>query len=438
MSTEALEPTNKWSARGPMGLGYFVIIAMIGSLVYWSTSTNIAGAVVASGVVEVESERQVVQHPDGGVVGQINVRDGDYVAAGDLLVRFDDTFLKSELEIVGRQLLEIYARQVRLEAERDGDESLVFDKLNDFASLDADWVSDQIDGQQSLFNARLETQRIEREQLTERANQIKSLISGMESQIGAYGRQLNLIKEELDDQQGLQNKGLTTNSRVLELRREEARLEGEIGRLTAQIAEARGQIAGINIELLGITDARREQAITTLRDLRFSEIELSERQLSLAEQLSRLDVRAPVDGTIYGSQVFALRSVIRPADPMMFIVPGDQPLQVSAQIDPVHIDQAYVGQRASLRFPTFDQRTTPEISGQVTRISADSFIDEASGRSYYEATVVPDIGELEQLPDLDLRPGMPVEAFLKTQERTPLAYLVQPLSNYFNRAFRED
>lgn len=436
MSTVA--SAKQWSARGPMALGYLVILALVGSIAVWSFATQIAGAVVAGGVVKVESDRQVVQHPDGGVVGLINVRDGDQIKAGDLLVRFDDTFVKSELEIVGRQLLEIYARRVRLEAERDGLEALTFDELDDFSDLDSEWVQDQLDGQESLFGARLETLSVGQEQLTERGNQIKSLINGMDSQIGAYRRQLVLINEELTDQQGLRDKGLVTNSRILELRREQARLEGEIGRLTAEIAEARGQIAGINIELLGLNEERRESAITTLRDLRFREIEMAERQISLLEQLSRLDVRAPVSGTVFGSKVFALRSVVRPADPMMFIVPGDQPLQISARIDPVHIDQAFVGQKASLRFPTFDQRKTPEISGTVIRLSADSLADEITGTSYYEAIVVPEKGALEAVPHLQLRPGMPVEAFLKTQERTPLSYLVQPLSNYFNRAFREE
>lgn len=438
MSISTDIPSKKWNARGPMTLGYLVILALVGSIAYWSLATQIAGAVVSSGVVKVETDRQVVQHPDGGVVGLINVRDGDQVEAGDLLVRFDDTFLKSELEIVGRQLLEIYARRVRLEAERDGSEALDFDELDDFKDLDPEWVQDQLNGQESLFRARLETLSVGREQLTERSNQIKSLINGMDSQIGAYGRQLVLINEELTDQQGLRDKGLATNSRILELQREQARLEGEIGRLTAEIAEARGQIAGINIEVLGLNEERRESAITTLRDLRFREIEMAERQISLLEQLSRLEVRAPVGGTIFGSKVFALRSVVRSADPMMFIVPGDQPLQISARIDPVHIDQAFVGQAASLRFPTFDQRKTPEISGHVTRLSADSIIDEITGTSFYEAIIVPDHDALDSVPNLQLRPGMPVEAFLKTQERSPLSYLVQPLSNYFNRAFREE
>jgi len=432
------EKQTKWSARGPMFLGYFVIFALLGSIAYWSLATQIAGAVVAGGVVKVESDRQVVQHPDGGVVGEILARDGDVVKAGDLLIRFDDTFLQSELEIVARQLLEIYARRIRLEAERDGKEALDFGQLDEFASLDQVWVGEQLAGQESLFQARLETLSVSREQQSEKISQIKSLINGMDSQIGAYQRQLVLINEELVSQQDLLDKGLVTNARVLELSREQARLEGEIGRLTADIAEARGQITGINIELSGLIEERREKAITTLRDLRFREIEMAERQLSLLEQLSRLEVRAPVGGTIYGSSVFALRSVVRAAEPMMFLVPGDQPLQIAARIDPVHIDQAFVGQAASLRFPTFDQRKTPEITGHVTRLSADTIVDEASGVSYYEAIVVPNDGAFDAVPDLELRPGMPVEAFLKTRDRTPLSYLVQPLANYFNRAFREE
>lgn len=427
-----------WSARLPMWIGLASIFLLISSLGTWSMVTQIAGAVVATGTVKVESERQVVQHPDGGVVGTINVRDGDKVAAGDVLVRFDDTYLRSELAVVERQLLEAEARQIRLSAERDGLGVPEFTVPETFANLDPEWVQSQMDGQRNLFLARRQSLTQETRQLEEQTRQIENQIVGIEAQRDGLDIQLELILEESGGLSDLLAKGLIPAARVLELRREEARLTGEIGNLTARIAEARGRIAAINIEVIKLTDQRREQAIEMLRDLRFSEIDLTQRRLRLYEQLSRLDVRAPVAGTVFGTRVFALQSVVQPAEAMMYIVPGDQPLQVSARIDPIHIDQVFPGQPVTLRFSTFDQRTTPEINGLVERVSADTVTDEATGAQFYEAILQPDAAELAALPNVELLPGMPVEAFLRTRDRTPLSYLTQPLTSYFNRAFRED
>ena len=436
MSAEQTPTT--WSARLPLAVGIVAIILLVGGIGVWSLGTQIAGAVVASGTIKLESDRQVVQHPDGGVVASIEARDGDAVKSGDILVRFDDTFLKSELTVIDQQLMEIYARKVRLKGERDGSGELVFARKDEFAQLDKTWVQGQIAGQVNLFRARLDSLAKEQAQLAEQRLQVESQIVGIESQRNALTRQFELIALELTDQQALRKKDLVPVARILELQREEARLEGEIGRVVAEIAEARGKISGISIEILKLSDRRREEAITRLRDLRYGEIELVERQISLHERLDRMVVRAPVDGIIFGSTIFALKSVVRPADAMMYVVPGDQPLQVSARIDPRDIDQVFPGQAASLRFPTFDQRTTPEIQGRVVRLSPDTVVDEATGAVFYEAILVPVDGALDDLPDLVLRPGMPVEVFLKTRERTPMSYLVQPLANYFNRAFREN
>jgi len=427
-----------WSARLPLAAGFAAIILLVGGLATWSIGTQIAGAVVASGKVKVEFDRQIVQHPDGGVVGSINARDGDKVKSGDILVTFDDTFLKSERAVVDQQLFEIYAWKKRLEAERDGATELVFDNANDYGHLDRDWVQDQFEGQASLFLARTESIAKEKEQLAELRLQIESQITGMVAQVKAQTRQLELIASELDDQKSLLDRGLVPIARVLELQREEARLEGEIGRIEAAIAEAKGKISAVSIEILKITDRRREDAITQLRDLRYSEIELIEKQNTLTERLDRVHVRSPADGIVFGSRVFALKSVVRPAEPMMYVIPEGQPLQVLARIDPIHIDQVYQGQEASLRFPTFDQRNTPEILGRVVRLSADTVIEEGSGFTFYEAILEPVEGAMDLLPDLVLLPGMPVEAYLKTRDRTPLSYLTQPLTNYFSRAFRDE
>jgi HlyD family secretion protein len=426
-----------WRIRVPAMVGFAALAILLGGLGVWAVKTRLAGAIVSSGVIEVQSNRQVVQHPDGGVVGEIFVRNGDVVTSGDLLLRLDDTFLSSEQTIVVSQLFELLARRARLEAERDGttSENLSIRLLEVQQEDDID--PDLIAGQQRLFDARLESMAKQTQQLSEQRAQTESEIDGTKAQLVSLRRQVELIQDELDDQQSLLSRGLTQASRVLSLQREEASLSGEIGSLEASVARLKGQIAATEIQILELTATRREEAITTLRDVQTQVAELSERRLSLAERLSRLDIRAPVSGTVYDSQVFALQSVIQPAEPMMYVVPQDTPLLVAARVDAIHVDQLHVGQSVALRFPAFNQRETPEIDGQVLNVSADTFTDEQTGFTFYRAELAPIDGQIERLNGQALLPGMPVEAMIKTDERTPLSYLIKPMADYFNRAFRE-
>jgi len=431
-------PLKTWSARFPLVVGFAAVLLLLGGFGAWSVGVQIAGAIVAPGTVQVESERQVVQHPDGGVVGEILARDGDAVEAGDVLIRLDGTFLRSELAVVERQIAEIFARRVRLDAERDGADTLDFGRLPEFSLIAPDVLEEQIEGQRSLFEARRTSLGQERKQLAEQQQQIRRQIEGTEAQLSALERQLALIERELGDVQTLFDQGLVQIQRLLELQREEARLHGEIGRLISSIAEAETRITELEIQSLRLVDGRREEAITRLRDLQYSEIELEERRISLMERQARLDVRAPVSGLVFGSRVFAVQSVVQAAEPMLYIVPGDQPLHVSARIEPRDIEQVYAGQDVTLMFTTFNQRTMPEVSGIVQRVSADAEADETTGQTFYEAILIPDEASLTAMPSVTLLPGMPVEAFLKTDDRTPLSYLTQPLAVYFNRAFREE
>ncbi|WP_298937486.1 HlyD family type I secretion periplasmic adaptor subunit [uncultured Ruegeria sp.] len=426
-----------WRIRVPAMVGFAALAILVGGLGAWAVKTRLAGAIVSSGVIEVQSNRQVVEHPDGGVVGEIFVRDGDVVTSGDLLLRLDDTFLFSEQTIVVSQLFELLARRARLEAERDGTSSedlgIRLLEVQQENNIGADLIA----GQQRLFDARLESMAKQTEQLNEQRAQIESEIEGTKAQLVSLRRQVELIQDELEDQQSLLSRGLTQASRVLSLQREEASLSGEIGSLEASVARLKGQIAATEIQILELTATRREEAITTLRDVQTQVSELSERRLSLAERLSRLDIRAPVSGTVYDSQVFALQSVIQPAEPMMYVVPQDTPLLVAARVDAIHVDQLHVGQPVALRFPAFNQRETPEIDGQVLNVSADTFTDEQTGFTFYRAELAPIDGQIERLNGQALLPGMPVEAMIKTDERTPLSYLIKPMADYFNRAFRE-
>ncbi|MFQ6553613.1 HlyD family type I secretion periplasmic adaptor subunit [Aestuariibius insulae] len=429
------QPDKTWSASRPLTIGFIALIILVGGFGTWSVMAQISGAIIATGQIEVDQNRQVIQHPDGGVVQAITVDEGDRVEEGDLLIQLDPTLLQSELSIVENQLFEIMARRGRLQAERDDAEEIEFDPL---LAEGGDQARELMEGQERLFEARRASTQKETQQLGKRRDQIADQIVGIEAQQIALTSQLGYIEKELTDQQSLLDRGLAQASRVLSLQREQASLSGRAGELAASKAQAEGRVTEIDIEILKLGTARREEAITTLRDLQYSELELLERRRSLREQLSRLDIRSPVAGIVYGLQVFARRSVIRPADPLLYVIPQDRPLVIAAQIEPNHIDQVFVGQDVVLRFSAFDQRRSPELNGQVVLVSADAFEDDRSQLTYYRAEIVLAEGEIAKLPsDMTLIPGMPVESFIRTDDRSPMAYLVKPLSDYFAKAFRE-
>lgn len=427
-----------WSARWPMMIGALAVLILVGGFGTWAFRTSIAGAIVSGGRIEVDRNRQVVQHPDGGVVDEILVDEGDTVALGDTLIRLDSDLLKSELIIVEGQLYELMARRGRLEAERDELEDITFDSELQEVAAGRPEVADLVAGQVRLFAARTESTEREIEQLQKQREQMEKQIEGIEAQQASLAQQLDLIESELENQQSLLDKGLAQASRVLNLRREQANLNGTIGELTASEARAEARITEIDIEIIQMSSVRREEAISRLRDLRYRELELAEKRRSLKERMARLDITAPVSGVVYGLQVHTPRSVIRSADPVLFLVPQDRPLVIAARVDPIHIDQLHMGQDVILRFSAFDQRQTPELYGKVVQISADAFEDETRSVSYYRAEITLNDGEAERLPEgTVLIPGMPVEAFIRTQDRSPIAYLVKPLSDYFTKAFRE-
>ncbi|MEN8895261.1 MAG: HlyD family type I secretion periplasmic adaptor subunit [Yoonia sp.] len=428
------DPKHRWSAKGPMTLGLIALLVLVGGFGTWAVMAQITGAVIASGQIEVDRNRQVIQHPDGGVVSAILVEEGDTVAKGDTLIKLDASLLQSELAVVEGQLFEILARRGRLEAERDDLDAPTFDPLLASSPQSAALIA----GQTNLFDARRDSRDRAIEQLQQRSAQIESQLDGITSQQDALGTQAALIAQELEDQQKLLAQKLIQASRVLGLQREEANLLGRMGELTAQAAQAAERATEIEIQILTLSTTRREEAITRLRDLMFSELELAERRRTLRQQLDRLDIRAPVSGIVYGMTVFAEQSVVRAAEPVMFLVPQDRPLVIATKVQPTDIDQINLGQEVTLRFSAFDQRRTPELLGTVTLVSADIFRDEATQLSFYHAEVQLDDGEIEKLPDdMVLIPGMPVEAFVRTADRSPMDYLLKPLADYFAKAFRE-
>ena len=427
----------QWSANRPLFSGYITLIVLIGGFGAWSIFTTLSGAIIAPGQIEVSLNRQVVQHPDGGVVEEILVIEGERVEAGDVLLRMDGSALRSEHLIVGNQLLDLEARRARLEAQSNEAEKITFPNTLVAAATDNTDIAEILTGQASLFTKQAEAMVQARKQRQTRIKQIESQIEGIMAQQNAITTQIGLLEPDLVVQRDLLAKGLTQAIRVSELERDIAELTGRLGDLTSGQAEAAGRITEIEIEISALISQQREKAEVELRDVAALQLELQERESALAERISRLDVRAPASGLVLGLRVTTPKSVLRPADELMFIVPQDRPLLVAARVPVTHIDEVHVGQEVRLVFSSLPSRMTPEIVGRVTLVSADALQDERTGQTFFRAEIAIDPLAIQKLADVDIVPGMPVEAFIRTVDRTPLSYLLKPFVDYFRTAFRE-
>jgi HlyD family secretion protein len=429
--------TSALSVRRPVILGLVAAMALVLGFGLWATLTHISGAIVTQGRIEVERDRQVVQHPDGGVVSEILVTEGARVEAGEPLVRLDGAALRSELAIVEGKLSELAGRVARLTAERDGLPKPVF-PAGILALADASpEVAEQLEGQIHLFQARAAMLAEQQGLLSQRIAQISAQSNGIAAQNAALVRQLELIEQELASKQSLLDKGLAQAGAVLALQREQAWLEGQIGALQADRARSEGQLTETEIAISGLATKRREEATTELRQIAPMVLELGERRRALLDRVDRLEIRAPVAGIVLDLQVTTPQSVLRAAEPVLYLIPQDRPLVITARIAPIQIDEIVLGQPAELVFSAFAARDTPHLKGRLTRIAADALTDPQSGATYYTAEIQLAEGERARLGDRTLLPGMPVEVFLQTGNHTPLAYLVKPFTDYFAHAMRE-
>jgi HlyD family secretion protein len=420
-----------------MIVGVLAMLLLIGGFFGWAVTSRLSGAVVASGQIEVDRNRQPLQHPEGGLVAELFVDEGDRVAQGALILRFDPADLQSEIAVARDRLAELRARRARLEAERDGEGAVQFaPDLLAQAEADAE-IADLLEGQRNLFDARAVTLDSEVRQLSRRMSQIALQIDGLDAQEVALNEQLVIVAEDLARQQDALERGVGRSAPVLQLQRDAARLRGQLAEVEAGRAEAAERRVEIELAMLQRTTSRREEAIAELREIRASEQELTERVTALERNLTELDLRAPVDGTIFGLNVYGDRSVVRPADPVGYIVPEGRPLILSVEVPSIDVDQVFIGQTVSLRFPAFSQREMPDLTGLVTLISADAFVREDTGTSFYRVEIVLGEGQLALLGERRLIPGMPVQAFIRTADRSPLEYLLEPIEDYFSRAFRE-
>ena len=418
-------------------IGAVTLTALVGGFGGWAITAPIAGAVIAVGQLEVERDRMVVQHPDGGVVEEINVIEGSRVAPGDVLMRMDGGQLRSELAVVESQFFETLARRGRLEAERTNLQAPEFPVLLQDAAVDNTDVAAKLDGQKALFRARLETMAQLEAQLERRAEQARLQIVGIDAQLAAFQAQIYHLAEELAAQESLLERGLAQAPRILALRREKARLEGSLGALQADRAATEERITEIGIERLRLTLDRREAAEEQLSDIAVRELELAERRGVLKERLTNLELRAPVAGGVLDLQVTAPGAVIRAAEPVLYLIPEGRPLVVVARVEPTDIDEVFTGQEAQIILAGLSARMMSDLQGVVSRVSADVLTDPMTGASFYRVEIVLPPEELAKLEGRALVPGMPAEIFLSTYTRTPLTWLAQPLLEYFSRAFRE-
>jgi HlyD family secretion protein len=425
------------SIRRHLVAGIAAVGLLFGGVGGWAATTKLAAAVIAPGVLVVDTNVKRIQHPTGGVVGEILVEEGDRVKAGEVLVRLDETQTRANLAILATRLDEFSARAARLEAERISAEAVTFPERL-LALKDDPGIARQIEGELSLFKLRREARAGNKSQLRERITQTKEEVEGISGQIIAKEREIELISKELKGIADLYSRGLVPITRMMELERAAARLEGERGQLVAARARAKGLIAEIELQIIQIDQDLRSEVATELADIEVKSAELSERKIAAEDQLNRIELRAPQDGTIHQLEVHTVGGVIGPGDTLMLLVPATDTLTVEAHIAPHEIDRIRMGQEALLRFSAFNVRTTPEILGVISRISADVSPDPNTGASFYTVRVAVPKEETARLGNVRLVPGMPVDVFIETEERTVLSYLVKPLNDQFNRAFREE
>jgi HlyD family secretion protein len=424
------------SIRRHITVGTILVAVLLFGLGGWASTAEISGALIAQGSVVVDSNVKKVQHPTGGVVGELFVRDGDHVKEGDILLRLDETVTQANLAIVTKGLTELYARKARLAAERDGADSVaVPPELAD--SVNVPDVSEALSSERKLFDLRRQARLGQKQQLQERITQLQQQISGLSAQQDAKDKEVALIEQELQGVRDLYAKNLVQLNRLTSLERDEARLQGERGQIVAQSAEAKGKIAEIQLQIIQVDQDLSSDVAKELRETDSKIGEYVERKVTAEDQLKRTDIRAPQDGIVFQSTASTVGGVIAAGDSIMLIVPESDNLLVEVKVEPKDIDQIQFGQPVLLRFSAFDLRTTPELSGTVVRMAADTTTDQRTGQSYYLVRIAMTADEIKKLGDVKLTPGMPVEAFIQTGERTMLSYLIKPLHDQLMRSFRE-
>lgn len=432
----AAKKTVRDSIKFHLILGLAIVLVLVVGLGGWASTVLISGALIAPGQIVVESNVKKVQHPTGGVVGEVRARDGDLVKAGDIVVRLDDTVTKANLAIVTKNLDAAQARAARLQAEQRGVDKIEFPQSLLDRANDPD-VKLLLSAETKLFDVRVNGRTGQKAQLRERITQLNEEISGLSAQEKAKDQEIALVQNELTGVRELYDKRLVQISRLTQLERDSARLNGERAQYVASRAQAKGKITETELQIIQVDKDVVSEVSKDLRETNDKIGELIERKVAAEDQLRRVDIRAPQDGMVLQSTVHTVGGVVTAGDTLMLIVPQADDLQVEAKVNPVDIDKLQIGQKTLLRLSAFNQRTTPELSGVVSRVSPDVTTDQRTGQGYYTIRVSMPPEEVARLGDVKLIPGMPVEAFVQTGDRTMLSYLMKPLHDQLMRAFRE-
>jgi HlyD family secretion protein len=428
--------TARRSIRTHLLASIVVALVLVAGLGGWAWTSEFAGAVIAQGQLVVDTNVKKVQHPTGGVVAELNVRDGSIVNAGDIVIKLDDTQTRANLQIVLKGLDELYARKAREEAEIDGADSISFPRelMNRQGDPEVDRI---LVGETRLFEIRRKTREGLKGQLNERVAQSQEEITGLVAQVDSKDKQIEWIKKELEGVRELWAKQLVQFNRVTALEREQARLEGERGQLIASIAQSKGKISETRIQILQVDQDMRTENGKDLADIRGKTAELVEKKVAAEDQLKRIDIRAPQDGMVHQLDVHTVGGVVSAGQQIMLIVPAADKLIVEAKVQPQDIDQVHIGQAAVMRFTNFNSRTTPELSGEVSVVSGDVSQDQRTGASYYTVRIAVPQDQIRRLGEVKLVPGMPVEVFIQTNARTVVSYFVRPIHDQITKVFRE-
>jgi HlyD family secretion protein len=424
-------------ARGIAIAGLATVALFIGVFGVWSIFAPLESAAMGPGVIEAESSRKTIQHLEGGIIGEILVKDGDAVHAGQTLIRLDDTKPRTTLLALKGQYWDALAREARLVAERDGKDAIQWPaKLE--AQKDDPAVAQVLAGQQRIFTTRRELFDSKRQVIEQRIAQVNEEIAGYRAQEAAAQRRIVLINEEIKGVKELAEKGLERKPRLLQLQRDLAEIEGRRGELAAQIAKAQQTIAESEVQIINQQNDTQNEVANQLRDTQQKIHELAEQMQAASDVLSRIEVKAPQDGVVTDLKVHTRGGVIQAGEPLMDLVPARDKLIVTVQVRPEDINVVREGLTAHVRLIPYKQRRTPQIDGVVTYVSADRLVDKRTNQPYYATKVRLDADELEKLQgEVELYPGMPAEAMIKTGESTVALYALAPILDSFHRAFRE-
>src|SRR6202165_5499571 len=416
--------------------GLRVLLAVILLAGGWTVLMPLAGAVVVPGNLVVQSNVKTIQHPTGGVVEEIPVRNGMRVGSGDLLLRLNATQAQASLEMVSKQLDEVRVRIARLVAERDGRSGLQA-PAELVARSGEEAVKTLLVSEDSLFNARANARRSQTELLQSRGSQLSEEIAGLDAQVSSKAKQLELISGELSGVQDLYDKRLVPLTRLTTLQRETARIEGERGQLISAIAETKAKVGEAQLQIVKLDQDFRTDVVKELGESQGKEAELEQRGVAARDIIDRIELRSPTSGIVHQLSAHTIGGVIRAGDAIMEVVPDSDDLQIEARLQPNDIDQVRVGQTALIRFSAFNQRVTPQLVGLVSYVSADVSRDQQTNAAYFTARMTLPDEESRRLAGLQLVSGMPAEVFMQTGSRTMMSCLLKPITDQLNRAFVE-